>query len=318
MIIPEEIRKIADDICTMRIRGATPIAKAAVEGLKIAAQKTPAKTVQEFYKKFKEIGKFLQATRPSAVSLPNGIRYVLYRVKKAVEEGLSLDQVKSIAINVSNEFIEKTNTAKDKIGEIGAKLIKDGDTILTHCNSSIALSIIKTAHRQGKEIKVYATETRPRYQGHLTIKELNESGIPTTLIVDSAAGFFMKEVDKVIVGADTILVDGTLIYKIGLFLIALAARKYNVPLYVGAETYKFCPESVTGEIIEIEERDSAEIIDPEKIKDLKYVTVRNPAFDYIPPEYIKYIITEKGIIPPHAAIIVLREEYGWPISTPQI
>jgi len=223
------------------------------------------------------------------------------------------EEKKRDAIRRAEEFIRWVDTAKQKIGEIGAKRIKDGWTIMTHCNSSTALAVIKTAFRQGKNIEVIATESRPRYQGHLTVKELTAEGIPTTLIVDSAVRFFMSEVDCVIVGADTITVNGALINKIGTSQIALCAKEARVPFMVCAETYKFSPATLFGELVVIEERDPKEVA-PEEILKLG-VKVRNPAFDVTPRDYIDLIITEIGAIPPEMAYIVIKERLGYEIST---
>jgi len=131
------------------------------------------------------------------------------------------------------------------------------------------------------------------------------------LIVDSAVRYFMNDVDKVIVGADAVAANGAVVNKIGTSTIALVAKEARTPLYVATETYKFDPETSIGELVTIEERDSSEVAPKKGISDLKTVTVRNPAFDITPPEYIDLIITEKGIIPPQAAISVIQQEFGW-------
>ncbi len=300
------VEETAKKIINMEVRGASRIARFVAETLKEFA-KTIEKNFDENMKKASEI---LMNTRPTAVSLFNAINYIM------MYEGGDDEEKRQSAIRRAEEFIEWVDTAKQKIGEIGAKRIKDGWVIMTHCNSSTALSIIKTAFKQGKNIEVIATESRPRYQGHLTVKELVAEGIPTTLIVDSAVRYFMKDVDCVIVGADTITVNGALINKIGTSQIALCAKEARVPFMVAAETYKFSPATLFGELVVIEERDAKEVA-PEEIIKLG-VKVRNPAFDVTPRDYIDLIVTEIGAIPPEMAYVVIRERLGYKLEMGEI
>jgi len=310
--IPAKTLEIAHDIKTMRIRGAGRIARAAAEALKIAAKEYKGGDVEEFKKYLKHTAKILLETRPTAVSLPNAITLIISRIERTKSN--DIEELKNEIVRVADEFIEYSRRAVEIIGNIGAKRIEDGDTILTHCNSTAAASIIINAHRQGKRIKVYATETRPKFQGHITSKVLSKEGIGVTLITDSAVRFFMKDVDKVIVGADTVTANGAVVNKIGTSQIALIAHEARVRVFVAAETYKFSPLTVIGELVVIEERDPTEIVPREYLLKNPNVIVRNPAFDVTPPEYIDAIITERGMIPPRAAILVLRDIIGWKIK----
>ena len=313
MKIPDEVFRIANDIKTMKIRGASRIAQAAAYALKIASQYYKGGSAEEYMEYISKVQEILRNTRPTAVSLPNALSYVMVRTHRAYERGESLEDIKRVTIEAADEFIEYSKTATKRIGEIGARRIKDGDVILTHCNSSAALSVIIKAYESGKSISVYATETRPRFQGYITAKVLYEKGIKVTLIPDSAVRLVMKDVDRIIVGADAVAANGAVVNKIGTSLIALAAHEARVSFFVAAETYKFSPITVIGELIEIEERSPLEVVSKEFLNN-KNILVRNPAFDVTPPEYIDAIITERGIIPPQAAIIVLKEEYGWALK----
>jgi len=312
--VPEEVLRIADDIRCMRIRGASRIAQAAARGLKLAAQLYPGGDREGYVKYLQGVREVLRSTRPTAVSLPNALSYVMSRVMKAYDSGADLRELINVTVKSADEFIEYSRTATKRIGEIGAGRVVDGDTILTHCNSSAALSIIIRAHEEGKEIEVFATETRPRYQGYITVKTLRDRGVPVTLIPDSAVRLVMKRVDRVFVGADAVAANGAVVNKIGTSLIALAAKEARVNFFVAAETYKFSPTTVVGELIEIEERSPLEVVPEEFLRSCRNVRVRNPAFDVTPPEYIDAIITERGVIPPQAAILVLKEEYGWALK----
>ncbi|MGQ9759163.1 MAG: ribose 1,5-bisphosphate isomerase [Candidatus Methanomethylicaceae archaeon] len=314
ILFPEELTRLAEDIRMMRIRGAAEIARAAAEGLAIAAINIKTDTPQKYIEELNNAYRLLLATRPTAVSLPNVLKYVMHRVLTASKSGMDVDELRALTIRAAEDFKKSSREAVRKISDIGAKRIRNGDIIMTHCNSSVAISILKEAKHQGKDFRVIATETRPRFQGRLTAKALSEVGIPVTLIVDSAARYFMPNVDKVIVGADVVTSNGAVVNKIGTSQIALAAKEARVRVFVGAETYKFSPSTVLGELVEIEERSSEEVVPKEVLSELKGVTVANPAFDVTPPEFIDIIITEKGIIPPQAAVLILMEEFGWAIG----
>ncbi|MFN4132848.1 MAG: ribose 1,5-bisphosphate isomerase [Candidatus Hadarchaeales archaeon] len=303
-----EIKRIAEKIRTMEIRGAGRIARAAAVGMKIAAEKSRADAPQEFIREMESTAKLIMSTRPTAVSLPNAVRYVVRGLRDVSGDVMEL---RSYIISRANEFIKNSEEAVKKIGEIGANRISDGDVLMTHCNSEAAISVITTAFRQGKRISVYVTESRPLWQGRLTAKTLLKEGIPTTMIIDSAVRHFIREVDKVVVGADSIAANGAVVNKIGTSQIALAAHEARVLFFVAAETYKFHPGTLVGRLVEIEERDPREVINIKKFPKLK---VRNPAFDVTPPDFVDLIITEKGIIPPYAAHSVIKEMFGWEIG----
>jgi ribose 1,5-bisphosphate isomerase len=304
------VNNLARDIKSMKVRGAGEIARWAVEALRVTVERSKAKNVNDLILELENAAHTLLRTRPTAVSLPNGIRYVMYRVRDAKTRTSDIREVKEVAVRSSNEFIQNSRTAVERIGEIGSKRIVDGDVIMTHCNSTAAIAIMKSAKKHGKRISVIVTESRPFWQGKLTAKALNRIGIPVTYIVDSAMRFFMNKVDKVIVGADAVAANGAVVNKIGTSLMALAAHEARTQFIVAAETYKFSPETMVGELVEIEERKPSEILSDQERKRLKAIHVRNPSFDVTPPEYVDAIVTERGVIPPQAAILILQESFG--------
>ena len=251
----------------------------------------------------KKAADILLNTRPTAVSLSNAIRMVTKYQAAELEAAR-----KEVVIN-ADRFIENSQKAVEAIGRIGGRRIRDGDTVLTHCNSMAALSVISTAHRMGKKIRVIATESRPRYQGITTIGMLDEMGIETELIVDSAARSVMNEVNLVVVGADVITANGTLVNKIGTAQIALAAHEARTSFMVAAKTYKFSPRTILGELVTIEERAAEEVLP--NISQYRHVRVRNPAFDVTPHQYIDLICTEAGAIPPELSYLIIKERLGW-------
>lgn len=310
MYIPKEVLQIAEDIKTMRIRGAGKIARSAAKALMIAAEKYHG-PVTEFKEYMEKVSQIILNTRPTAVSLPNAVMYVMTRLRKA--EGDLLD-LKQVVISSAKEFIDKSLEAVKKIAEYGAKMINDGDVIITHCHSTAAVSIIIEAHRQSKRIKVYSDETRPKFQGRITSTQLAEAGVDVTLVPDSAMRLMIRKADKVVVGADAIASNGALVNKIGTSQLALAAHEAGVAFLVAAETYKFSPMTFIGELVKIELREPTEIVSKEWLEANPGIRVLNPSFDVTPPEYISAIITELGVIPPHAAVLILSESFGWALQ----
>ena len=299
----DQLLDTAEKIRSMEIRGAALIGRAAAGALKEFALAIDPSGIEEFNAQVDRAADILLNTRPTAVSLSNAIRMVMrYR-------GDDLESARTSLAKNADGFVERSLMAVERIGEIGSRRILDGDVILTHCNSSVALSIIKTAFDAGKDIRVIATESRPRYQGHLTIKTLDGWGIETELVVDSAVRSVINEVDEVIVGADVITASGSLVNKIGTAAIALAAHEARTSFMVAAETYKFSPETLMGELVPIEERAAEEVYPG--ISELPHVRVRNPAFDVTPHQYIDVICTEVGAIPPEMSYLVIKEMLGW-------
>jgi len=304
------VTETAEKIKSMEIRGAGRIAREAAEALRNHATEIRAGDLRSFQREMEAAAQILVATRPTAVSLPNAVHIVM----SGLERALTLEEARNGVINRAEQFINSSRHAVENIAQYGARHIRDGDTLLTHCNSEAALGCIIEAHQSGKEIEVFATEVRPRNQGYITIRTLNDAGIKTNFIVDSAVRSFINEVDLVIVGADAVTVNGAVVNKIGTSQVAHTAHEARVNVLVAAETYKFAPRTIIGELITIEERAGNEILTDEIARTLPQVIVRNPAFDVTPAEYIDLIVTEAGAVPPQMAYIIIREYLGWGIE----
>jgi len=300
----------AEKIKSMEIRGAGRIARAAAEALRDHALSIQPPYTAAFQQEMERAASILVATRPTAVSLPNAVHMVM----NGIGEAKTVDEARSGVVQRAEHFIQSSQHAVEKIAEFGARHIRNGDKILTHCNSEVALACIIEAHRSGKEIEVFATEVRPRNQGLITIRTLNDAGIKTNFIVDSAVRSFINDIDLVVVGADAVTVNGAVVNKIGTSQVAHTAAEARVNVLVAAETYKFAPRTVIGELIQIEERPGNEVLPDAIARTLPHVTVRNPAFDITPAEYIDLIVTEQGAIPPQMAYVIIREYLGWGIE----
>jgi len=217
MNVDDTVKAIKD----MEIRGAGRIARACASCIGDVARSGKWKSLDDMRKDVISARDKIIASRPTAVSLLNGVQYTL----KGFDDCKDVQEAVNLITKNSGDFIKLSEEAVERIGIIGARRIKDGAIIMTHCNSSAALACIKQAHRSGKKVKVYATESRPWRQGILTVNELAKEGIDVTLIIDGAVRSVMKKVDIVLVGADTITSNGALINKIGTSQLALAANE---------------------------------------------------------------------------------------------
>ena len=303
-----DYERIARAIETMEIRGAPAIGVAAALAVAATVVNSSSDDIKRLQKMALEAIERLRRTRPTA----HNLFWALDRIRETVLKRGDLDPesyrraIVDEALRIYREDIE-TNI---KIGEVGDRVIDDGDTILTHCNAGAlataafgtALAIIRVAWYRGKRIEVIATETRPMLQGaRLTVWELMKEGIPVKLITDNMVGYIMYRglVDKVIVGADRILSDGHVINKIGTYTIAIAAKRHGIPFYVAAPTSTFDLKSTVEDVV-IEERNPEEVrrILGKTLITVEGVDVLNPSFDITPPDLISGIITERGIIEP--------------------
>ncbi|HEC81357.1 MAG TPA: S-methyl-5-thioribose-1-phosphate isomerase, partial [Thermoplasmatales archaeon] len=245
--VAETVEDVVFAIKEMVVRGAPAIGATAAYGVVLAKEGEEEKAIEK-----------LRATRPTAHDLFYALRYMEESIAKGVD-----------ALSAAEEYAKGIIEKCRSIGEYGEKLISDGSRILTHCNAGAlatidygtALAPLRTAHRNGKKIFVYADETRPRMQGLLTVWELKQEGIECMLIVDNAAGYFMEkgEIDLVIVGADRIARNGDVANKIGTYEKAVVAKENDIPFYVAVPASTFDSSIKTGEDIVIEERDEMEL-----------------------------------------------------------
>jgi methylthioribose-1-phosphate isomerase len=296
-------QEVADAIKTMKIRGAPLLGAAAAYALALTACHSKAKNKEQLITELEEAAQTVRVTRPTAVNLFWALDRIMNKAKTASG---STEQVAKLVVKEANTIAQEDAATNRLIGKHGAKLIHDGDAVLTHCNAGAlatvdfgtALGVLKTAWKQGKRFSVYADETRPLLQGaRLTAYELKREGIPVTLITDSMVGYVMNNhmANKVIVGADRIVQDAV-INKIGTFTVAVLAKEHRIPFYVAAPKSTFDLTHTSKQIV-IEERRPEEVthIGPQRIAP-EGVTALNPAFDVTPFKYISAIVCETGIL----------------------
>jgi ribose 1,5-bisphosphate isomerase len=282
----KSVAQTIKDIKNLEIQGARVVAKAGVMCIKMTAEKSRAKNKRDFLRELQQTGDKLLKSRPTEPMLKNSISIIL---KKAHDH--EFDNIKQFTSRLCDNYMLEMKSLLRKIAEEGANQILDNDVILTHCHSHDVVEAMKVAKKQGRKFEVIVTETEPRDQGVITAKELLKEKIPVTFCIDSAVGHVMGSVDKVMLGCDAILPDGSIVNKIGTFPLAIVAMQFARPVYVLGETLKYTKR------VEIEERDPSEVIDPKKVKGAKII---NPAFDVTPGEYVHVIVTERGLMSPRA------------------
>ncbi len=298
------IESLCEAIRMLRVRGAPALGAAGGFGVALSAFRSKFSSLDALLADIQSAGETIIATRPTAVNLSWGVR----RVTNAVEDARNLKEAKMFALDEAKAIADEDVEKNMKLGEYGAELLEDGDTVMTHCNAGrlacvdwgTALGVVRSARAQGKDIKVIACETRPLNQGsRITAWELMEDKIPVTLITDSMSGTVMRKgmVDKVIVGADRITQDAVF-NKIGTYTHSVLAKEHEIPFYVAAPVSTFDFEHLEDEIeIELRKPEELKFFGNKQIAPLD-VEVYNPAFDATPMENVTAIITENGVFYP--------------------
>lgn len=320
MLDIEDWHDMVTAIKELKVRGAPAIGVAAAYGIALGARSIRESDEEGFLKELDDILAAFAAARPTAVNLFRSIERMKARI--AGEKGK--DAIVRALIEEARSIHAGEIEATETLSRYGADLIADGSAILTHCNAGplatagygTALGVILAAREQGKEISVYADETRPLLQGaRLTVWELMQENIPVTLITDSMAGYFMScgRVDCVIVGADRIATGGDTANKIGTYTLAVLARENGIPFYVAAPVSTIDPSLRLGCDIPIEERSATEVTTLAGVCTAPPgAKAANPAFDVTPARFITGIITERGVIRPpydHTLPALLKEVY---------
>lgn len=294
-----DFETICKKIEKLEIQGASNVAKHGIQALEVLLDEEAPKNKREAIEVLEDAKNRLFQTRPTEPFLRNSVRYIVREAKKA--ENVST-LIKTVETSKS-KFFRTIEEGKEKIAEVGSKRISG--TVLTHCHSSTAMGILK---RSKDDIeKVYVTESRPKYQGRISARELLAEGIETVMIVDAACRHYMKEMDYCLVGSDVITSEGNVINKIGTSSVALAANEARIPFYVATNLLKFDPKTISGALETIEERNWKEVWKDKP----KKLTIKNPAFDVTPEDYIDGLITEAGIISPEMIVHAIRDRFPW-------
>lgn len=302
-------KEVARAISDMAVRGAPAIGAAAAFGLALAGFESKASSTDDLIADLRSAAESLKSSRPTAVNLAWAVDRVMRNVHSASG---SANDLRKFVLDEAQKLADEDVEINKRMGEYGAALIDDGDTIIHHCNTGAlatvdwgtALGVIRTAHEQGKKVHVLVDETRPRLQGaRLTAWELEQYGIPYEIIGDNMAGYFLRagKAQKVLFGADRVAANGDVANKIGSYMLALAAYDNGVPVYSVVPTSTIDLSLAHGGLIPIEERDVDEVLgiqfhsEPVAPKNAK---ARNPAFDVTPNRLLSGIVTENGVVYP--------------------
>jgi methylthioribose-1-phosphate isomerase len=298
------VKRLAAAIRRLEVRGAPALGVAGAFGVALAAVTCTRKDHTAFLAEVHRQGNLLAATRPTAINLSWGVNRVLH----SIEQAGSVPDAKRIACTEALGVAREDEACCHAIGEYGAALLPDTCTVLTHCNAGAlackawgtALGVVRSAVRQGKEVRVIACETRPLMQGaRLTAWELEQDAIDVTVITDSAGAHLMRQskIDLVIVGADRITRDAVF-NKIGTYMHAVSARHHGIPFYVAAPLSTFDPNHLEKDVM-IEERDRSEVAScGARTMVPSGVRVQNPSFDATPMNLVTAIVTDQGVLRP--------------------
>ena len=298
--------ELISKIKEMKIKAGTAIGKTAVEILRLKVNEFRGDNSLLLIKELKSTGKRIISIKPSMAPVANVVDRILSLSEDLLEKDASISEIKQkINLWAESYFKVSENALKD-ISIYGSKLLSSSSVIFTHSYSESIFEIFKRVKSLQKKFRVICTESRPLLEGREFAINLSNLGIETNLIIDALSASFIRQADIVLVGCDAIYIDGSIINKAGTFLVSILAHKFDVPLYVAAESSKIYPFSSYGMLLPLEERPEKEVLGDLRIpKDIP-LKVTNQFFELIPHHYIRGFITENGIYHPGAIRSLLK------------
>jgi methylthioribose-1-phosphate isomerase len=326
-VLATDYGQVATVIKDMIVRGAMAIGVSAAMGVALGIDRSKATTLAELTAEVGLICKTLAETRPTAVNLFWGIGQVRDLYNRLAAKNTAIPEIKKAVVALAQRLYDEDISNLRKLGAFGAALLPQQGTVLTHCNAGAlaacgygsALGVIRAAIERGQKIDVFADETRPFNQGtRLTAWELVKDNIPTTLICDNMAGYFMSKgrIQAVIVGADRIAANGDTANKIGTYSVSILAKEHGIPFYVAAPFNTIDLETASGDLIPIEQRAAREVTHVNGVQVTPHgVSIENPAFDVTPAKYVTAIITERGVLRAPYGESIQAMATGAPIQT---
>ncbi|MFC1950006.1 translation initiation factor eIF-2B [Chloroflexota bacterium] len=304
MDIDVEIIDLIEEIKNNKTDGASELARQAVKVMKTAAERSQAGNTREFLLEQKEIGKRLISARPTMAPITNIVSRLLSEIIGGVKER-NINKLKQVAISGADKLIGDSLEAVRQIAVHGARLVADGDRIITISYSSTVIAMLKKAFSEHKDIEVIAT--RPGRSGEKTARALGFDGIPVTLIDDAAVGLYISAANKVVVGADRICADSKVVNGIGTYQLALVSEKAEVPFYVLCDTFKF-DFKLRSDQVDLEDNEPSEVVETEGLP--SEVRVKNTHFDITPLDLVTAVVTENGLLTTRRLLDTWRETMG--------
>ncbi len=308
----QNVSEIESDIKSITIQGATNVAIATFEGIKLYINSSNFTSIDDLIEKVISVGDTLSKARTNEPLATNGVKYIKHSLKGHRIEFEDINSAKTKLLSYCDAYLKMISDAKEKIVLHGMSVMENVDEVLTHCHSSTSERlIIEGARKVGSSFKVVCTETRPLLQGRITARALLDAGLNTTLIADSSAESYIIgkggfPVDVIFIGADEITVHGDVVNKIGSWGIALASYYANKPMYVVTPILKLEPDTARN-LPEIEMRDGKELWEDAPAG----LNLYNPAFELVSAKYITGYITELGVLKPNELVERIREVYPW-------
>jgi translation initiation factor 2B subunit (eIF-2B alpha/beta/delta family) len=293
--------RIIEDIEAMKVRGAFLITKTALEALTILSAELLEESPKSSIGKILQASDRLAASQPSMAVVSSGCHFVTDPFRNINENNLDAKKINKIITKRATLFIESLAEAQEKVAQVGAEIIRDGDVVFVISYSGTMISIFKKAYEQGKKFSIIGTESRPYCEGRALASTLVEIGIPYTIITDVALAYTLPRANYAFIGIDTLLSTGSIVNKMGTMYLALACRYHSKPLYGATSSFKFSPASLLGKpaVMKVVHDDAG--IGPEDIQNNPLLTIENVFFEITPSYFFEGLITEYGLQPTAAA-----------------
>jgi eIF-2B alpha/beta/delta-like uncharacterized protein len=293
----DSVDHILEEVRQMRVRGGSAFGQAAALAFRLTAQDERWSTTAALLTELERVADVLLAEKPTMATIHNA-RSLIVTGAGASAAGKGSDILRAEVTARATRFLEQSLRALDTLGQVGANLVQDGQTIMMHSFSASVMAIFEQARHNGKDFSVICTESRPLREGRFSADRLASSGVPVTFVTDAAMAEMVREAAWVLAGADSIGIDGSVANKMGTNQLAILAEHANVPFYVATELLKLQPLTQLGHPIDLEKRPAAEIIGEGDFSSRDRITVRNQFFDLTPPGRIRALVTERGLLAP--------------------
>jgi eIF-2B alpha/beta/delta-like uncharacterized protein len=293
----DSVDHILEEVREMRVRGGSAFGQAAALAFRLTAQDERCTSMATLLAELDRVAAALLAEKPTMATIHNA-RSLIVNGAGASAAGEGLDALRAALTARATAFIEQSLTALDALGRVGANLVQDGQTIMMHSFSASVMAVFEHARASGKRFEVICTESRPLREGRFSANRLAAAGVPVTFTTDGAMADMVRQANWVLVGADSIGVDGSVANKMGTNQLSILAEHADVPFFVASELLKLQPLTGLGHPIDLEQRPAAEIIGEGDFSSTDLITVRNQFFDLTPPSRIRALLTEHGLLAP--------------------
>lgn len=288
---------VLEEVRAMRVRGGSAFGIAAAQAFQLVARDQRFTSVDSLFAELDHVSVSLLKEKPTMATIHNAYQLIVVDARVGIDKG-DLPAARKIIIDRAQRFIHHSENAVQALGQTGANLIMADQTIMMHSFSGSVMAVFEAAWEAGKRFQVICTESRPLREGRFAASQLSSSGVPVTFITDASMAEAITAADWILVGADSIALDGAVANKMGTNLLSIVAERFQKPFYVAAEVLKLQRKTQEGEPIMLEQRPAAEVALEQEFEHFKHVTVRNQFFDLTPPQRIRAIITEQGVFSP--------------------